>query len=415
MNLEQYDVILIGAGLVGASLVVALQNQGLKVAVLETHLPDVTANPKKDTRPLSLSYSSSMILQTLNIWPELEKFACPIKSVHVSDAGALGAIHFSAREQHVSALGYVVPFGDLQHALYQRAAEQPNVDFIAITQLMAIRCEETGATVTVNAANGEREITASLVVAADGTHSTSRDLLKIPTERSDRGDVALAAEIYLNGEHEYAAFERFTREGTLALLPLFNRHRCRLVWSMHKDMARDVAQWGDEKFKEYIENSFAGRIPAIEKINRGGQFPLQTIIAKEQIRPGFVLLGNAAHTLYPVAAQGFNLGLRDVAVLAETLVNARSQLESIGDLSVLQAYVEWRVSDQERVAGLTDSISHLFGLQIPLLKPARGLGLLATDLILPIKKRLAKRLMGLGGRLPKLARGIGLGSHVNTN
>jgi len=411
MHSKHYDIVLIGAGLVGTSLLVALKNQGMRIAVLENHLPDVTTNPKNDTRPLSLSYSSSVILQALNIWPELKDFACPIKSVHVSDAGAMGAIHFSAKEQGVFALGYVVSFGALQRLLYQHALEKEQIEIIPINELVSIQCESTGATVAVNTATGRREFNASLVIAADGAQSASRELLKIPTERSDRGDVALIAEIYLDGEHDYGAFERFTHEGTFALLPLFNRKRYRLVWSMQADIANAVSQWSDKKFKAHIEAVFSGRIPVIEKITRGKQFPLQTIIAKEQIRPGFVLLGNAAHTLYPVAAQGFNLGLRDVAVLAEILVNARHTMESLGDLPVLNQYLEWRLSDQKRVLGLTDGISHLFGLQIPLLKSVRGLGLLMTDLVLPIKKRLAKRLMGLGGRLPKLARGIGLGAY----
>lgn len=404
----QYDIILIGAGLVGTSLVVALQNQGIKIAVLESHLPAVATQPKKDTRPLSLSYSSKVILQTLGVWPALQDLACPIETVHVSDEGALGAVHFSAAEQRVDALGYVVPFGDLQRALYHHAAAQPHADIIPINQLCAIHCAATGCSVNVNTAHGERDIKASLVIGADGTHSTTRQLLKIPTAHADHDEIALTAALHLQHEHNHGAFERFTRQGTLALLPMLNRTRYRFVWSMHKNMAADVAQWQDEQLITHLQNSFVDRIPVIEKIERGAQFPLQTIIAQEQIRSGFVLLGNAAHTLYPLAAQGFNLGLRDVAALAEVLVNARHDVKSCGDLAVLQNYFAWRESDQKRVAGLTSGISNLFGVHMPLLKSVRGLGLLATDLILPLKKRLAKRLMGLSGRLPKLARAIPL-------
>jgi len=244
-NSGQYDIILIGAGLVGTSLIVALQNQGINIAVLESHLPGVTTNPQKDTRPLSLSYSSSIILQTLNIWPDLQQFACPIKKVHVSDQGAMGTIHFNAEEQRVAALGYVVPFGDLQQSLYQHAGAQPNVDIIAINQLIAIDCESAISSVKVNTANGERNIKGSLVIAADGTRSASRALLKIPTEHSDHGDVALTGELHLQNEHDYCAFERFTRQGTLAVLPMPRRKYCRFVWSMHKDIANDVAQWNE--------------------------------------------------------------------------------------------------------------------------------------------------------------------------
>lgn len=404
-GLQKFDIIIVGAGLVGSSMVVALQNQGLKIAVLETHLPDFT---KKDMRPLSLSYGSVVILKTLGVWSDLQKTACPIKAVHVSNQGAMGAIHFSALEQEVPALGYVVSFSQLHSVLYHRAVTQTNVTIIAIKEICHIECDVTQTVVTVTTSEGKCSYETSLLVAADGANSTTRKLLNIATNECDHSDVALTAEVRLTQPHRNIAYERFTRDGTLALLPMFNHHYCRLVWSLDKRIADEVITWEDKKFHNYIQTCFAHRLPPIKAIQRGAIFPLKIILAREQVRPGVALIGNAVHTIYPLAAQGFNLGLRDVAVLAEILVDALGTMKSLGDLMVLNNYVSWRLGDQKRVAHLTKNISNLFGLAFPLLDDIRGMGLFAVDLLLPIKKRLANQIMGLSGHLPRLARGIQL-------
>ena len=402
---QHYDIIIIGAGLIGTSMVVALQNQGLKIAIIETHLPDVTT---EDTRPLTLSYGSMIILESLRLWSAIRESACAIHTVHVSNQGALGAIHFQAQEHHVPALGYVVSLWELQRALYHRAIAQDGVDMIPIHQLCQMTCDAKESTVVVNTAQGELELRASLLIAADGTHSTARALLHIATEQQDYNDVAFIAEMQWTHPHHGIAYERFTREGTLAILPLFNRCHGRLVWTMDKKISDQVQQWSDEALRHHVQNCFLHRLPTIAMMQRGACFPLKIITATEQIRPGLVLLGNAAHTIYPIAAQGFNLGLRDVAVLAEVIVAAKKAGKALGDFALLQEYYHWRQADQNRVGRFTANITNVFELQLPLLSSMRGLGLLSIDLLLPIKKRIAKQMMGLSGRLPRLARGVEL-------
>lgn len=402
-----YDVIIAGAGLVGASLMVALQHTGLRIAVLETHVP-VPAAPGGDSRPLTLNESSRRILETLGIWPDLAALAEPITTVHVSEENQFGVLRFRASEEKVPALGYVVPFDELQNLLYQRAAQNPAAKFISIQKLIRIQYQAEKISAVVQTLEGERTLTAELFVAADGTQSPARELAGITAVEKSHDDVALTITMELTQPHQHCAYERFTKQGIIAVLPLKNPQRCRIVWTLPRMSATDVSSWSDLQLAEHLRAAVHDRLGAWRVLERGKTFSLQTLLAQQQTGPGVVLLGNAAHTLYPVAAQGFNLGLRDAATLAEILTEARQQQRSLGSEVVLKTYVDWRSSDQRWISSLTSGISQWFDLQMPGLGTLRGAGLLATDLIPPLKRRLAKRLLGLAGKLPKLARGISI-------
>ncbi len=407
MDLKGYDIIIMGAGLVGASLVAALRNANFRVAVLETHLPEQPGSGA-DNRPLSLAYGSQKILDSLAIWPELSPLAEPILTVHVSEEKRFGALHFRAVEEGVPALGYVVPFDRLQNLLYQRAAQNEHVKFIPIQKLINVQNFSDSVSVTVETMNGEKTFETQLLVAADGAHSPTRKLLGIDVQEKSGDDVALTLGVELNRPHHSTAYERFTKHGVIAVLPLKNPQRCRVVWTLTRTMAGEVSLWSDEQLAKYLITAMHNRLGDWHILERSRAFPLERVIAREQIRRGVVLLGNAAHTIYPLAAQGFNLGLRDVAALAETLIEARQNQQSLGDLQVLKKYLDWRGKDQRWISDLTDCVGSFFDLQIPGLGLLRGAGLFAADLIPPLKHRLAKSLLGLSGRLPKLARGIPL-------
>lgn len=401
---NKLDLIIIGAGLIGTSLAVSMQNHGLKIKILEHNLPNINLPLQKDMRPITLSYASYQILRTLGVWESLAPEACPIFTVHVSDQGAFGTLCFRSSELGIPALGYVVPFYKLQKTLYQKAVSQNNVEIIPITKILAIHCNDDMSSVNYMTVEGEKDIQASLLVAADGTRSTARKLLNIPIEEKNKNEVALVASMELTKPHNQAAYERFTPQGTLAILPLFEQNQCRLVWSLSKQLADKVSQYSDEKFQDKVQKIFKNRLGKIKFLKRSKQFPLQLLVAKEQIRPGFVLLGNAAHTLYPIAAQGFNLGLRDVAALSELMVSTYQQHDPLMEIGILQEYIKWRKEDQDRIIWVTQNISQWFGLRLPLVNRVRGLGLLITELLPPIKNQLAKRLLGLSGRLPKSIR-----------
>jgi 2-octaprenyl-6-methoxyphenol hydroxylase len=408
MTNTSVDILLIGAGLVGTSLITALRGQGFRIGVLEHHLPQVMTKTSTDSRPIALCYGSQVILQSLGLWENLAAQACPIHAVHVSDRGALGRIHFQAQELKVPALGYVLPYDDLQQTLYRHAASQNQVTFIAIEEVLSINCDDAGATVLVKTAQGEQNWRAELLIASDGTHSTARKLLHIEVEEKNNDDVAMTALITLRDAHQNIAYERFTDLGALALLPLPDQKKYRLVWTLAKMHSDILLQWSPAEIINHMQKIFHNRIPAIESFQWSQHYPITTMIAHEKVRPGLILLGNAAQTLYPLAAQGFNLALRDVAVLSEILIEARVAVKSLGDRRVLQTYADWRCEDQQRTANITGYISEIFGLRWPLINRVRGFGLLAADLLLPVKKRLALQMMGLAGRLPKLARGMTL-------
>lgn len=400
------DIIIVGAGLVGTSLIAVLKNAPFRITVLETHIP-VQESPDPDLRPLSLTYSSQRILDTLGIWPELSQTAELIQTVHVSEENRLGVLRFRAAEEKVLALGYVVAFDALQNCLYQRAAETETVKFITIQKLSGIDYQNGKVLVTVQTAQGEKILPAELLVAADGTFSPTRKLLGIGVSEESHDDIALTMTMELMQPHAHTAYERFTAKGVIAILPLKNPLRCRIVWVTSRSFAGEVSQWPDQQLAKYLSAALHDRLGEWRVLERGKSFPLQTVIAKEQIRKGVVLLGNAAHTIYPLAAQGFNLGLRDAVTLAEILIDAKNG-HNIGDERILRSYLDWRSADQRWITSLTTGMGQLFDLRLPGLGTLRGAGLLATDLFPPLKHRLAKRFLGLAGKCPKLIRGISL-------
>lgn len=406
--MQKLDIIIVGAGLVGTSLAVALQNQGLRIAILEHHSLQKPHVLKEDKRPITISLGSYQILHTLGVWKELADEACPVSIVHISEQGVLGAVRFRADELSVPALGYVIPFSRLQEIFYQRAAVQKDVEIISINKIKSIQCSDENAVIHYVAVDGEKKLGADLLVGADGTQSTVRRFLNISIKEENKNKIALVALLELEKPHHFTAYERFTSQGTLAILPLFRRHYCRLVWTMPEIKADEIKQWADKEFQKAVQMIFGHYLGNIKSAIQDNRYPLQLLLTKQQILPHFILIGNAAHTLYPLTAQGFNLGFRDVAVLSEVLTTAHREKKSLGDIRLLQNYERWCKTNQNLVIGLARSISGLFSLELPLVNRLRGFGLLATELLLPIKKRLAKSAMGLAGRLPRLVRGLRL-------
>ncbi len=388
-----YDIAIVGAGLVGTSVVLGLQEAGFRIAVLEHHLPEVMTTNTEDSRPLSLAYGSKVVLDRWGVWSALSDTACPIKTVHVSEQGRFGRIKFSAADYDLPALGYVIPFSLLQQQLYQKAASQGGVHFIPIEKLTDIQRDSTGATICYQSVEGAQTIQATLLIAADGARSTCRQLLHIDSETEDLGEVARISTIELAAEHQVIAYERFTKKGTMAILPLLNHKQCRLVWTMEKTLSEQVTQWDEVRFLSEIQNTFGERLGELCALKKEATFPLQTTLVEEVIQDSVVLLGNAAHTIYPLAAQGFNLGLHDAAALARTLVHAKRYHHSVGALAVLQRYVERRKRHQKRIIRLTNGIANVFRWQWALLSHCRAMSLLGIDLVPFLKNDVARTLM----------------------
>lgn len=397
---NHYDLIIVGAGLAGASLAALMAKQQFRVALLETHLPKSLLTPniiQQDTRPLALNYASKQILHHVGIWSRIENVT-PITQVLVSEQGRFGKLRFHAKDYELPALGYVVPFTQLHQLLYDDCTHANEVTVIPISQLTAIHCCDEGADVHITTHRGERVLHADLLVGADGSQSTTRKLQGLPVKQHHSGDQAWITTLTLRGSHQNIAHERFTSEGALALLPLFTKNQVRLVWTLPQSKWHEIKQWDTLTTENYINRSFSAYFGNLRLSQHSQTFPLEISIAEQVISPGFVLLGNAAHTIYPLAAQGFNLGLADAAALCEILVEARNSKQSLGSLATLSRYQDWRTPMQQWVSRTTWMMSLLFGLRLFVIGPCRSLGLLFTDLCPPLKQSLGKRFLGLSGR-----------------
>lgn len=400
---QKIQIAVVGAGLIGTSFALCFQDQPVHINLLENRLDDVLKKAKEDTRPISLSYGSTIILNALGVWKSLKNYACPIKTVHVSEQGRFGCTRITASEQKVPALGYVVPFSQLQTAIYEKVAAQSNVTFTEIKKINAIKTSEAGATANIQENKRNTDITADLLVAADGTNSFCRKQLNIATTTENKGDCALIYLLDLNKPHDFTAYERFTKLGVLAILPLPEKNKARLVWSITPKIENTLNQWCETDVFAFLKSAFEGRL-SIASIQKTAQFPLQTTLAETQILSGAVLLGNAAHAIYPVAAQGFNLGLRDTAVLRDVLLDTIKNEKPIGCKQALKRYIDLAMPHQQAIIKLTNQLTPLFELQFPGAGCARGLGLVGMDIIKPLKNRLADRTMGITDRRPSLLR-----------
>ena len=405
---ERFDLVVVGGGLVGASLVCALAGQGLRMALVEAQPLKVSDLPGYDDRGIALAAGSQRIFAGMGLWPALADAATPIRRIHVSDRGRFGFVRLDAADEGVPALGQVALARDLGAVLLERLADLDEVTLFAPARVADFGVDGEGARLTLDTGGGTQTIEARLVVAADGTRSALRDQLGIATTEWDYGQSAVIANVTPQLPHEGVAYERFTDTGPVALLPM-SQGRCALVWTVPADRVEAVMALDDAAFLDGLQVRFGQRLGRLERVGRRSAYPLRLVRAKAALGQRLALIGNAAHTLHPIAGQGFNLGLRDVAALAEVLAEARRAGEDPGAPEVLARYARWRQADQRRVVAFTDGLNRLFANPLPPVACARDLGMLALDL-LPVAKRGFGRLaMGRAGRLPRLARGLPLG------
>ncbi len=397
------DVIIAGGGLVGASLATALAAQGLRVTIVEAVPYGAAAHPGFDDRVIALAYGSMRILDGLGLWPELAAEATPIRHIHISDRGHFGGARLTAREEGVPALGYVVAARSMGNAL-ERALGAGHVRVLAPALVVAVTPGEDAVEVTVESGDEEVRLRAALLVAADGGESTVRAAVGIGARTRDYGQSAVITNVLSDRPHQDRAFERFTDTGPLALLPMTD-NRYSMVWTVAHRQVEDLLALSDAGFLAALQERFGMRAGRFVRSGSRAVYPLRLIRARQQVAARAVVIGNAAHTLHPVAGQGFNLGLRDAAALAETVVDARRRGADPGSPEVLRAYARWRGMDQNRATLLTDGLVRLFSHPFAPLALARNMGLVTLDLVPALKHGLARTTMGLVGRQPRLARG----------
>lgn len=408
MQQLETDILIVGGGLVGASLACALGQAGVQVTLVEAAPFRADQIPGYDERSIALAHGSKRIFSGLGLWDALADQVCPIHTIHVSDRGRFGFTRLRHDEEGVEALGYVAPARVLGQTLLARLQQLDTVQVLAPAQLDS--CEVSAEQVQVSVTRDDQPplpITCRLIVAADGAQSSIREQLGINSSGSDYNQTAVIANVTPELPHKNIAWERFTDTGPMALLPM-TEQRCSLVWTVHSDQSDTLMALSDQAFLQRLQERFGYRLGRFEKVGERHAYPLQLLKADESIRPRTALIGNAAHTLHPIAGQGFNLGLRDVAALAEVVMDAVRGGQDIGGEPVLQHYQSWRKGDQQRVVLFTDSMVRMFTQTLPPVAWLRDAGMLAMDLCPPAKRWFGRLTMGRAGRLPRLARGLEL-------
>ena len=405
---QNRDIVIAGGGMVGASLALQLGKvlpQDISISLIEGFpLPEPAAtgrpqyHPSFDARSTALSYSSRLIYQNIGFWDELQQWLCPIASIHVSSRGRFGSSLLQAEDYGWSALGYVVENAWLGNALIQALYRQARVEIISPAKVLSALPREGGMRLELEGV-ADTVMQTALLLVADGATSGLRDQLGVAVNEKAYDQHALVANVAFAQPHSGCAYERFTDQGPVALLPLLasspGEHRSSLVWTLPREQAEYLQDCPQEAFLQSLQDRFGYRLGKMLQVGERHCYPLALMQASEQVRQGVVVMGNAAHSLHPVAGQGFNLALRDVAELTAVLGAGLADGESLGDLTLLQRYLRRQQSDQNRTIQFSDRLPGLFMHADPLLGLARDMALSGLDILPPLKREFVRHAAGV--------------------
>jgi len=387
------SVIIVGGGMTGATLALAisqLTRGQLPVHLVEAVAPQGADHPGFDARAIALAQGTCQQLSRIGLWQAIADCATAIRTVHVSDRGHAGFVTLDAQDYRIDALGNVVELHDVGLRLFRLLQDAPGVTLHCPARVASMKRSEDAVSVTLE--NGT-VIEGQLLVAADGSRSALGTQCGVEWRQQPYSQVAVIANVSTAGAHDGRAFERFTEYGPLAMLPMSNG-RCSLVWCHPQEKAEEVKSWSDERFCRELQKAFGWRLGRITHAGKRSVYPLSLTIASHSISHRVALVGNAAQTLHPIAGQGFNLGLRDVMSLAESLAQAWGEGKDCGAYSVLSHYQKRRQADKEATIGVTDGLVHLFANRWAPLVAGRNVGLMAMELFIPARDVLAQRTLG---------------------
>jgi 2-octaprenyl-6-methoxyphenol hydroxylase len=401
------DVLIVGGGLVGAVLANALARIPVATILVERDEARTRSGAGFDERVTALANGSQRVLAQLGLWPLVRSSAEAIRRIHVSERGRFGAVRIDAREEGVEALGYTVENSVLGRAFWQALESAQRFQRCAPAELLTFHADEEGIVAEAASRTGRVSIRAKLLIAADGARSPVRARLGIAAREDDYTQRALVVNCTTEEAAKGRAFERFAPAGPLAFLPLTGG-RVSVVWTLDRAGAARAAALDEDAFRAELQRAFGYRLGRILRIGERTTHELRRVRSDALCARRVALIGSAAVTVHPVAGQGFNLALRDVAILAELIADAVRAGEDPGHRAVLEQYRAWRARDQRNVAWFTHGLIRCFGLTAPGAGTARGLGLLAFDIAPGAKALLAAQTMGKAGRLPRLARGLEL-------
>lgn len=395
------DIVIVGGGMVGISLALLLarENPHWAITLVESFPLQVGAERRYqssfDARSTALSAGSRQILESLGIWQQLREHITAIRQVHVSDKGHLGGSLIDGREQGLDAVGYVVENAWFGNVLAEALAQVSSISVLAPARVAKAQPDDAGYTLTLE---DGRSLSTALLVLADGAQSRLRESLGIAVQRHDYRQTAIVANISCDRGHRGIAYERFTTEGPVALLPLGESDdspNMVLIWTRPQASAPELLAWDDARFLQALQNLFGYRAGRFVRVGTRYSYPLELSVASEQFRRSLVLMGNTAHFLHPVAGQGFNLALRDCRALAQVLAQATRRGQRLGDLDLLASYMRKQELDQELTIRMSDGFVRGFTSTNPGIAALRTLGFIALDALPPAKDRLARQTMGL--------------------
>jgi 2-octaprenylphenol hydroxylase len=394
-----YDIVIAGGGMVGAALGCALGDSGLKVAVLESREPSPPAEGY-DLRVSAVTLASVSIFQAVGAWEAMKHRAAPVREMKVWDATGNGSIHFDAAEMGEPCLAYIIENSLMQSALVERLHQFTNIHYLCPVEIETLALSPEAAALTLK---DGRRLNARLVVGADGAQSRVRELAGIERHRHVLNQSSIVATVATEKPHADTAWQRFLPTGPLAFLPLPEPHTCSIVWSADTARADALMEFDDAVFLAELQAAF-DTLGQIKTVSPRAVFPLALSHAKAYVADRLALIGDAAHTVHPLAGQGVNLGYLDAASLAEVLLAAAAEKKDIGTSRVLRRFERWRKGDNIVTVSVTGGFRYLFSNEIPGVRELRNFGLSLTDAATPIKNLIMRRASGLEGDLPRLAR-----------
>ncbi|MBX2838035.1 MAG: FAD-dependent monooxygenase [Gammaproteobacteria bacterium] len=381
------DVVMVGCGLVGAPLALALADAGYRVLTLDKSTPEPLPEHRLDQRCTALSASTESILSHWGLWHSVSAIATPIKSVHVSQKGYFGVTRLQAEEQQVTSLGHVIENRRYQHLLTERL-ERSSVEQLMPARFISMASTPASCTVAYQYGEQQQSVQAKLVIAVDGVGSAVREAAGISSTQYDYDQHALLTTVQLNQSHRHVAYERFTECGPLAVLPSYEQ-TASVVCCLDGEQMTKVGQMDDVDLLAYLQKQFGWRLGRWEAVGQRVLLPLIRMEADCQHAGRVVLLGNALRLLHPVAGQGYNLAMRDASALLSHL-----DPKDPGDPALLSAFAEARQSDQQKVVQLTDTLARVFRGRQPVMGHLRALGLLGLDTVSPLRNQFAHKALG---------------------
>lgn len=397
-----YDIAIVGGGMVGLALARALGESELRMLVLDRSAPPAQLTEQDRLRVSAISRSSQNILKTLGCWTdELVNQACAYDTMTVWEKAGEGHIHFDAADSGEPDIGHIIPNADIRQALWQSLEQLDNVTLMAPVLMTQAQWHDDHVKIELSQ---DQHISVRMAIAADGANSWLRQQYGLYVNQRPYQHHALVATIATENDHQQCARQVFLDSGPLAFLPLKDNKRCSIVWSTSPSEASRLSELPVEEFEQELTEQFGGILGALKLDSDRLTFPLVSRHASRYIGNGFALVGDAAHTIHPLAGQGVNLGLLDAASLTQIILDALNKRLDYGNEAVLRPYERWRRSENQLMLDAMQTLKTLFTDQPELIKKIRGLGMNLVNQAPPVKQQLIKHAMGLAGDLPELAK-----------